>query len=474
MKPYDESSVFEFFKDLLKEYLLETLNFKQKIYDFYKALEVQERLGLRDFLKIKTLAYYLNISSFEPFRIILKEIANKLLEFLRLDQEEIPTLKFCPQALKETWKKDELIPQGIENELVKGLSTLKKGDLKSLLKQFIKISLSYTWGIGYVISDIEDLLGAEENKFHENYRNRMSVENLMYALGGRFKASLIPLAENIKNGNILGVVFLDGIFSKREIGEITKELLKNDVLVIATDKKFFEDKIPEVEKSLGQKLREVLEVFTLPPVIYLGKSNYASDFLKFCREIINTGVLGESYSNLPVIVIPPKIFVGGFLFSGFKTLIEPSFLQEFKKILKKEYGDLEVSEFTEKERVISLIINHILEKRKKLGIEKHKRVLFDMEMRRKLGVDERVSFLHKIEYFKQFKENREILVKPVKIAYIDTEKCIRCLTCFKICPFLAVEVLNERNLVLINEKKCTGCELCIKDCPVESIKIKRI
>jgi coenzyme F420-reducing hydrogenase delta subunit/Pyruvate/2-oxoacid:ferredoxin oxidoreductase delta subunit len=55
-------------------------------------------------------------------------------------------------------------------------------------------------------------------------------------------------------------------------------------------------------------------------------------------------------------------------------------------------------------------------------------------------------------------------------AWIHERKCIRCLTCFRVCPYAAV-VLTPRPVVAIN--RCEGCGICVVECPRSAIDLER-
>ena len=76
------------------------------------------------------------------------------------------------------------------------------------------------------------------------------------------------------------------------------------------------------------------------------------------------------------------------------------------------------------------------------------------------------------------------------IPVVDTEKCIGCGKCNKVCPMDAITVSNNEikiNPVLdltqgnkinkkcagVNEDICLGCGVCVKNCPVGAIKLER-
>lgn len=53
-------------------------------------------------------------------------------------------------------------------------------------------------------------------------------------------------------------------------------------------------------------------------------------------------------------------------------------------------------------------------------------------------------------------------------ALIHTGRCIRCLTCFRACPYKAI-VLTPRPLV--ETKSCEGCAICVTECPRSAIDL---
>ncbi len=56
-------------------------------------------------------------------------------------------------------------------------------------------------------------------------------------------------------------------------------------------------------------------------------------------------------------------------------------------------------------------------------------------------------------------------------AKVDTEHCVKCLTCVRSCPF-GVPVFNtEEKVIEINEAICHGCGVCTAVCPRETIQL---
>jgi coenzyme F420-reducing hydrogenase delta subunit/Pyruvate/2-oxoacid:ferredoxin oxidoreductase delta subunit len=57
---------------------------------------------------------------------------------------------------------------------------------------------------------------------------------------------------------------------------------------------------------------------------------------------------------------------------------------------------------------------------------------------------------------------------PSQSAEIESGRCIRCLTCFRVCPYRAV-LLNTRPTILT--AACERCGICAAECPREAIRI---
>ena len=54
---------------------------------------------------------------------------------------------------------------------------------------------------------------------------------------------------------------------------------------------------------------------------------------------------------------------------------------------------------------------------------------------------------------------------------MDEEKCIKCATCFEICPFGAIELTKEREMRVV-EEACWSCGICAAECPARALNLK--
>lgn len=261
----------------------------------------------------------------------------------------------------------------------------------------------------------------------ENYPNRgktnipahtadlvagFSHEYIRYMLGGKYRASLKPLNENIINGKIKGVAAIVGCNSARAtqdegIVNVTRELIKNDVLVVVTGcaaagvgKAGL--MTPETIEQAGAGLREVCEATGMPPVLHLGSCVDNSRILTILSEMVETGGLGDDIDQIPAVGICPEWYcekpfeIAAYavasgcyvLFSGGKSPVEAStvvtnMISEGWE--KKVGGKLEIVDTWQE--IVKRTLDHIQKKREALGIDADKeRVLFDMEARRELSV----------------------------------------------------------------------------------------
>jgi len=53
------------------------------------------------------------------------------------------------------------------------------------------------------------------------------------------------------------------------------------------------------------------------------------------------------------------------------------------------------------------------------------------------------------------------------LAQVDAEKCTGCKTCVKVCPTLAIQIVDRK--AVIDSEKCRSCNNCQQRCPVYAI-----
>jgi carbon-monoxide dehydrogenase catalytic subunit len=237
-----------------------------------------------------------------------------------------------------------------------------------------------------------------------------SHEAINYMLGGKYRGSYTPLNDNIINGRIKGVAGVVGCNNpkvKHDFAhvELVKKLIANDILVVQTGCSAIACAksgllVPEAaSKYAGEGLSEVCETVGMPPVLHSGSCVDNSRILIALAEMVETGGLGNDISDLPVAGAAPEwmsekaISIGHyFVASGVYTVFGvglPIFgSPKLSELLLTEMEDLYGGRWAvepDADKMADLIIDHINQKREKLGIGVAKeRVLYDMDMRREL------------------------------------------------------------------------------------------
>jgi heterodisulfide reductase subunit A len=56
-------------------------------------------------------------------------------------------------------------------------------------------------------------------------------------------------------------------------------------------------------------------------------------------------------------------------------------------------------------------------------------------------------------------------------AFVDPDKCISCLTCVHVCPYMAPQI-NEFNKAEVQGSVCMGCGSCTAECPAKAITLR--
>ena len=235
-----------------------------------------------------------------------------------------------------------------------------------------------------------------------------SHETINYMLGGRFRGSYRPLNDNIINGRIRGVGAIVGCDNFKLTDEsheiIARELIKNDVLVLAsgcaaTALGRAGLVCPEAIKHAGPGLAEVCEAVGMPPVLHVGSCVDNSRLLIALTAMVREGGLGDDISDLPAIGTAPlwmsekAVAIGQYfvasgaqvVFQSLPTTGAKTFNKYLLEGLMKPLGaHWNVAE--DPREIAKLMIAAIDAKREALGINKQReRVLFDMAMRRDLA-----------------------------------------------------------------------------------------
>ena len=243
-------------------------------------------------------------------------------------------------------------------------------------------------------------------------------ESVIHMLGGSFRTGYRPLNDNIINGRIHGIAGVVGCNNTKCVHdyfhtEVVKGLIAHNVLVLQTgcsaiSSGMAELMVPEAaEKYAGEGLAEVCRAVGIPPVLHCGSCVDNSRLLIAASGVVEEGLadksvfLGEDTSQLPLVGAAPEwmsekaISIGHYFVAtgcavvfgmGLPVTGAPELSKYLFEDIDDELGGKWAIAKTPRE-MVEFMVDRIQRNREALGIHKAKeRVLYDMEMRRKLEV----------------------------------------------------------------------------------------
>lgn len=166
-----------------------------------------------------------------------------------------------------------------------------------------------------------------------------TTESVFQFLGGKYRATYRPLNDAVITGRIRGAAGVVGCSNpntpyEESVLKMVKELIKNDVLVVATGCNAIscaKEGLLQPEAAFqyaGEGLQEVCRAVGLPPILHLGSCVDNSRILTVLSNIVAEGGLGDDISDLPAAGAAPewmseKAVAIGFYFvaSGVYTMI---------------------------------------------------------------------------------------------------------------------------------------------------------
>jgi heterodisulfide reductase subunit A len=67
--------------------------------------------------------------------------------------------------------------------------------------------------------------------------------------------------------------------------------------------------------------------------------------------------------------------------------------------------------------------------------------------------------------------SRKKMAVSGQTAWVDPDKCVSCMTCVHVCPYMAPRI-NENNKAEVQGATCMGCGSCTAECPAKAITLR--
>lgn len=117
---------------------------------------------IKDPEKLKQVAGYYNIETDgKDIKEIAKEVAKKAYNDFGQQEGEIGLINRAPEKTKEMWRKEELVPRGIDREVVETMHRTHMGvdnDYINILRHSVRTSLADGWGGAMIATELSDVL----------------------------------------------------------------------------------------------------------------------------------------------------------------------------------------------------------------------------------------------------------------------------------------------------------------------------
>ncbi len=66
--------------------------------------------------------------------------------------------------------------------------------------------------------------------------------------------------------------------------------------------------------------------------------------------------------------------------------------------------------------------------------------------------------------------SEEDLRRKGKVAWVERDKCVACLTCVRVCPW-RIPKIDEKGVAVIDPSECRACGICVTECPAKAIEL---
>ncbi len=284
------------------------------------------------------------------------EVSEKALSLFGQQTGELDTIKIAPEKRQEVWRKNNVVPRGVDREVVEMLHRTHIGvdqDVENILDQAVRTALGDGWGGSMIATEISDILFStpKPNKAKTNLGMLMEdeVNIIIHGHEPTLSEIIATLADNKElveyaktkgaNGiNVVGIcctaievlmrqgVAPIGNFLSQEFAIMTKA-----VEVMVVDVQCIMQSLGEITKKYHTKLITSSPKCKIPGAIHM---QYEEDNgLKLAKEIIRLAI--DNYPNRAKEVCIPDIksdLVAGFSREYIKYMLGGKFRGSFRPL----------------------------------------------------------------------------------------------------------------------------------------------
>jgi len=119
-------------------------------------------LEIKDELKLLKFAKNLDVKIDDrDIKEIAKETSEKALSLFGQQHGEVDLIKMAPQKRQEVWRKNKVVPRGIDREIVEIMHRTHMGvdqDAEHILEQAVRCAIGDGWGGSMIATEITDIL----------------------------------------------------------------------------------------------------------------------------------------------------------------------------------------------------------------------------------------------------------------------------------------------------------------------------
>lgn len=69
--------------------------------------------------------------------------------------------------------------------------------------------------------------------------------------------------------------------------------------------------------------------------------------------------------------------------------------------------------------------------------------------------------------------NEQDLRDKGKVAWVERDRCVSCLTCVRVCPWRIPRIEQQDGVAGIDARECRACGICVTECPAKAIRLNQ-